>query len=473
MKKTRYIRAITVFFVLIFTALAAYLIYVVDEYGNRWFSSPYNTRIVDKRNSIYAGKIFDRNGAVLAYTDDNGKRQYASNADVRLAVSHVIGDARGQTLGVEAMFAKTLLGFDNSTGDNIGAFVTNKQKVGGNVSLSIDASLCVKAANLLDGHDGAIVLMNYKTGEILSMVSKPEFDNAKIDDYLAGDYEYADSALVNRATMGRYTPGSTFKLVTLVAALRYLPNVTERVFSCEGPIMFNSKTGAQLIVEGGNTAFLKDFEEKYHDEITLKDAFAYSCNNTFAKLAIELGPDKLMEVSNELYFNREFVFNELVAYTGAYTLPTTDFELAWSGVGQYKDIITPMHACLIAAAIANNGVMPEPKLSKAVESSSAEEYAKLFKGNECEIVKEYMLAAVEYGTAKKAAVDGFTICGKTGTAEISSNKDVLPHSWFIGFIDDAAYPYAICVTVENAGGGGTIAAPIAGELLKCAIAVAD
>ncbi len=468
MKKTRYIKVITILFVFMFAALAAYLIYIVDEYGNRWFSSPYNTRVTDKRDSVYAGKILDRKGEILAYTDENGKRQYASNAAIRLAVSHVIGDARGQTLGVEAMFAKTLLGFDNSA-----AIISQQKKTGSDVTLSLDASLCVKAASLLGEHDGAIVLMNYKTGEILSMVSRPDFDNAKIDDYLSGKYEYVDSALVNRATMGRYTPGSTFKLVTLVAALRYLPNVTEREFSCEGPLMFDSKSGSLLNVEGGNTAFLKDFEEKYHGKLTLKEAFAHSCNNTFAKLALELGPNKLMEISNELYFNKEFVFKELVAYTGVYTLPTTDFELAWSGVGQYKDIITPMHACLIAAAIANDGIMPEPRLSKPAQDGMAEVYAELFKGNECEIIKEYMLAAVEYGTAKKAGVEGYKVCGKTGTAEVSSNKNILPHSWFFGFIDDETHPYAICVVVENAGGGGAVAAPIAGELLKYAIAPAD
>ena len=213
--------------------------------------------------------------------------------------------------------------------------------------------------------------------------------------------------------------------------------------------------------------------KKHIDKLTLKDAFVHSCNNTFAKLALELGPNKLMEISNELYFNKEFVFKELVAYTGAYTLPATDFELAWSGVGQYKDIITPMHACLIAAAIANDGIMPEPRLSKPTQGSVAEVYAELFKGNECEIIKEYMLAAVEYGTAKKAGIEGFKVCGKTGTAEVSSNKNVLPHSWFFGFVDDEQYPYAICVVAENAGGGGAVAAPIAGELLKYAIAPAD
>lgn len=472
MKALKHIRVIAFLFILMFTALAVYLVYIVDEYGNQWFSSPYNTRVTQQRSNVSAGRILDRNGVVLAYTDDDGVRRYSANDDVRLAVSHIIGDARGQTLGVEAMFAKTLLGFETKSGERLNDLVTQQKSVGGDVKLSIDSSLCVMANKLLGEHRGAIVVMNYKTGEVLAMVSKPDFDNARIDDFLAGTYQYEDSTLVNRATMGRYTPGSTFKLVTLVAALRYMPNVTEREFNCSGQLMFDSKTGSQIRIEGGNTAYLKDFEEEYHDTITLKDAFAHSCNNTFATLALELGSGKILKIAKELYFNREFVFKELVAYTGTYTVPTTDFELAWSGVGQHKDIITPLHACLLAASVANNGNMPEPILHAAEQDELAEVYAELFKGNECEIIKEYMRAAVEYGTAKKAGVEGYTVCGKTGTAEVSSNKEVLPHSWFLGFIDDEANPYAISVIVENAGGGGAVAAPIAGEIFSYIIAQA-
>ena len=118
--------------------------------------------------------------------------------------------------------------------------------VGSNVQLTVNAKLNRDIYELMKDYKGAVVITNYKTGEILASVSTPSFDVKHMDDYLDGEYELEDGALVNRATLGVYTPGSTFKIVTMVAALRYLPNVTEREFTCEGPLVFDKDTGKYL-----------------------------------------------------------------------------------------------------------------------------------------------------------------------------------------------------------------------------------
>jgi len=150
--------------------------------------------------------------------------------------------------------------------------------------------------------------------------------------------------------------------------------------------------------------------------------------------------------------NGEFMFEDTVAYAGKYELPETDFELMWSGVGQYKDIMTPLHLCLLTAAIANDGVMMEPKLllevrdasGNAVKSLAPKEYKKLLSIEEAAFLQEAMRDVVSFGTGTYASVSGFTICGKTGTADVASDPSIKPHAWFTGFVENDKYPYAIC-----------------------------
>ena len=487
MNTRRNIKAMLIVFIALFTLLAVYLVYIVSAYGPYWFASPYNTRVTKQKNAVWAGAIYDRNGTALAFTNTSGEREYAVRESLRLANAHIIGDNTGQTIGAEALFAKYLLGFDQDPGEQLSYLVSGQQRIGADISLTIDAELSEYAYELLDGRDGAILLMNYKTGEVLASTASPAFDPARMQEYAAGEYELAEGSMVNRATMGRYTPGSTFKIITTIAALRYLPNVSERTFTCDGPLVFEKESGK--LVSGidpydetgalrSEYALLKDHEDAWHGELTLEDAFIHSCNHVFAQLALEIGEANLRKTAESLGFDGTFLFDEIVAYAGTYEEAKTDFALAWSGVGQHKDIITPMHLCLITSAIANGGTAMEPKLLKAVSGSSGtqrkslipEEYETLLKGNEADFLANCMRGVVQSGTGKRAAVEGYTVCGKTGTAEVSSAANALAHAWFTGYIENDDHPYAITVIVEHAGGGGTVAAPIAAKMLKKAIA---
>jgi len=197
MKKERkdstrnHIKAMLALFCVMFIVLSVYLGYIVNVYGNRWFASPYNTRVANRKGTIAAGMLLDRNGVRLAYTNSEGKRKYVDVKSLRRSMSHVIGDTYGQTFGAESMFAKYLLGFDSRLTDEFEQLIGTQQKVGSSVLLTVDSELCEYAYKLMDDYWGAVVLMNYKTGEILASVSQPTFDPKYMEDYLNGEKELA------------------------------------------------------------------------------------------------------------------------------------------------------------------------------------------------------------------------------------------------------------------------------------------
>ncbi len=511
MKTRRNIKKMLILFSAMFVMLCVYLLYILGAYGARWIASPYNTHISKRKSMVTAGELLDRNGTVLAYTNKNGERKYAKQRALRRALCHIVGDSYGQTMGAEATFSKYTLGFDHSFWENFKQYMQGNSMDGSDVSLTVDADLSLYIYDLMDDNWGSVVVMNYKTGEILSSVSQPTFDPEKMRDYLSGEETLAGSAMVNRATMGRYTPGSTFKLVTLTAALRYLSGAEAIRFSCEGPLAFEEESGkylAEIMLPidynktearkrrydrqadyaedagappstQGNYNVVRDYQSEYHGSISLEEAFAQSCNTSFARLAMMVGSRRLKRTAEELCIGDEFRFDDIALYKSAYDAGNTDLELSWSAIGQYKDLMTPMQMCMLSGAIANGGVMMEPKLLLEVRAPSgtqskalqSEAYKTVFSKKEAELLQGFMRSVVEKGTGKRAAVSGYDVCGKTGTAEISSDKNINTHAWFTGFVLDEEHPLAICVLLEQAGGGGSVAAPLAGKVLKKAIAL--
>ncbi|NLB61566.1 MAG: penicillin-binding protein 2 [Clostridiales bacterium] len=476
------IKTLLALFLCMFIILSSYLVYIVGKNGSRWFSSPYNIRIRTQKSNVVAGSILDRNGIVLAYSDADNMRQYNSDRSLRLSVAHIVGDNFGQTLGAEALYAKHLLGFDKDVFEMIKNADSSKSPMGNDCVLTIDAELCKYAYNQLDGRDGAIIVMNYKTGEILVSTSSPNFDPKKVEKYIAKELELQDGAMINRTTSGQYVPGSVFKIVTTVAALRYIRGVENMEFECTGELLFDKKSGKLL----GNSKeidkddlteeylTLIDFQGEEHGTVTLKEAFVKSCNSTFAKLALVIGSKNLYKTAKDLGIGREFLFSDIIAYSGSYTESNRDYNLAWSGVGQYKDIVTPISMCLLTGAIANGGVVMEPRLLKFVKtheggitySATQKPSFTALSKSEASLLQEYMLEAVKDGTGRRAAIDGYNVGGKTGTAEVTLNGKNKSHAWFCSFLDSEEYPFSITVVVELGGSGGSVAAPIARNIFK-------
>lgn len=451
-----------------FAVLAVYGGYSVVTYGNRWFSSRWNPRVRAQKQSVIAGDILDRNGVTLATTVD-GKRTYQQDENARRAIVHLLGDEQGQVSnGVETFQTSYLYGFHTSLGEMAAHLFSDETRKGDTVSLTIDSKLCTLiptyfAANeKTAGKRGAAVVMNYRTGEVIAMISLPNFDPHNITRETLAD---PGQPFWNRATQSVYAPGSSFKVITTVAALGAIKDVQTASIPCTGG----------LDVEGHA---IRDWGNDIHGKLTLQKAFTVSCNNAYALLAIDMGDEALRKTAEAFGFNDNFLFRDLVVENSVY--PTTNrnlFEIAWSGAGQSAIAASPMHMCMVAAAIANDGVMMEPRLLQSVDSATGvhragyepKAYRTALTKEHADILTGYMKAVVSSGTGTRAKVSGVTVCGKTGSAESSMDRQDVTHGWFIGFIDDADYPYAVSVLVESINdgdGGGSTAAPIAGKIFS-------
>ena len=199
------IRILLVVFILMFAGLIAYLAYAEINYGQSWFATPYNPRIQNLK-----ADILDRTGLTLVHTED-GETEYVDDTSMRNAIAHVVGDEYGYSYGAQTMYSTYLYGFNKDTIGKIQDLISGDEPTGSDVTLTIDAQLCDAALSAMGDYNGAVVVMNYQTGEILASVSSPTFDPSNMSEFMEGG---GDSELVNRAFTGLYPPGSTFKLIT-------------------------------------------------------------------------------------------------------------------------------------------------------------------------------------------------------------------------------------------------------------------
>ncbi len=457
------IRAVLFGFIVLFVSLGVYIAYSITSNGTRWFVSSYNPVLNVQKQNVTPGSILDRDYVVLAQTDADGNRVYNPDATVRKAMSHTVGDPYGYAAaGIESFHAKYLLGFSGNVFERIYQSITMEKRIGDSVVTTVDSGLSAYIYSKMQNKKGAVVVMNYQTGEILASVSTPGFDPQSLKKPTKDD---TGSQLVNRVTMGKYTPGSVFKIVTAAAVLEYKPELAQKQYTC---------TGSLAIGEGEVTCA----GHKAHGTLTLEQAFEKSCNCVFAQLAQDVGRSNLVKMAKKFGFDEDYLFNDLIVYSSNYDISkANDLNYAWSAVGQYTDTATPLQICMITAAVANNGVMTEPKLIKSVMNYRNYEYIKMkpaayrrcISEQTAQTLQKYMVETVKSGTGTNAQIKGVTVGGKTGTAEVSDDKSKDPHAWFTGYIADDKTPYAIVVMVENAGSGGGQAAPIAASVLKKAM----
>ena len=459
-------RFMTVLIIGLLVLASTYGVYSVSTFGNRWFSSARNTRYQAAKKSVIKGDIIDRNGIMLATTDQNGDRVYQSDSRSRSAIVHLIGDEEGNIAnGVDTFQASYLLGFESSLSERISDLLSGKVRRGDDVTLTVDSKLCTEIVSYFyadtktRGRNGAAVVMNYQTGEVLGMVSLPIFDPTKVDDSVKNNPHHP---FWNRALQSVLPPGSTFKILTTISALKNMTNAQDQIFNCTGA----TQVMGQIIT---------DYNRAQHEDLNLERAFQVSCNNVFAQVALLLGDNTLRRTAEDFGFNDNFLFRDLVVQNSVYpTKNRNSFELAWSGVGQSQVGATPMHMCMVAGAIANEGVMMEPRLLAKVESStkavrmhfSQKIYRRACDPATAKILDDYMKKTVASGTGTSARVSGLTIAGKTGSAETSIGGRPTTHAWFVGYIADQNLPYACAVLVEEGGSGGSVAAPIAGKIFQ-------
>ncbi|WP_101697148.1 penicillin-binding transpeptidase domain-containing protein [Clostridium minihomine] len=433
-----------------FVGLGVFLFgYFTD--GGAWAMQPFNKYASGDSQLTSAGAVLDRTGVVLAKTQD-GKRVYPADETTRRAMLHAVGDTNGYiSTGVQYRYRTEIGGYNPWTGLTS---PTGKAK-GNDIRMTLSAELSKTAYEKLNGRRGAVALYNYKTGEMLVMVSTPGFDPSNIPKDIDTNSKY-EGAYLNKVLSASYTPGSIFKVVTTAAAIENIPGWDSLTFECKGSMTVN-----------GN----KITCESVHGKISIQNALAKSCNIAFAQLAMDLGPQKMTETASTLGFNQSFLVDGISTAQSKYNVSSAQQqELAWSGIGQYTVMTNPYHMMLLMGAVANGGTPVQPyfvqqiktDLGLVVQQGKTELGTQLLKPQTAETLKTLMRYNVtnDYGDNM---FPGMSVCAKTGTAEVGGGKK--PNGWMIGFSADPKTPYAFAVVVEEGNYGRTSAGPIAKAIM--------
>ncbi len=395
-------------------------------------STAFSEGVLDK------GVVTDRNGIVLAFAG-NGVFGYSDDVDIRKSCLHAVGDFSGNFgSGALKAFDYKLTGYSFING------LSSLSGKGGQLALSIDSSLNKIAYKALNGRRGAVLVSNYKTGQLICMVSSPSFDIQNPPDLTSPLYE---GVYLNRCIGSAYTPGSVFKLITLAAAIETIPDLNERSFFCAGSVDVNGD-----VVNCTGT----------HGQQTIEQALANSCNCAFSELSQELGGTKLAEYAEKFGFTNSLKVSGIRTLAGSFDIADDGTSnLSWSGIGQYNDLTTPISMLRYVSAIANGGTVKEPVLLEGAHSGST----KLLDAQTAEKIADMMSYNVAYAYGQ-AQFGDLKICAKTGTAEVG---DGTSHAWFTGFLKDENNPLAFTAIIENAGGGLKNAAPVINAVLQEAV----
>ncbi len=396
--------------------------------GERW--ATYFSRL----NSSSEGVITDRNGVLLASFTANDNH-FNEDRSTRIANYHVTGDFWDRTgTGILASFSGQLHGYNPVTG------MTQTKHI--SMRLNVDAELNKKAFAALADRKGAVGIVNYRTGELICMVSSPAVD--PIDN----DPNAAEGAYINRLLSASFVPGSIFKLVTAASAIECVPAIWQKTFFCEGE------------AEVAGVKITCPYEHYTQD---FAGALAVSCNIAFSRIAISVGQENMISHVRKWGFLDPHDLDGIPTAAGAYPLEFVgDPETGWSGIGQSTDLICPYSMLRFVSAIANDGILAEPKL---IDDGKAAEKSVLVDPETAKAMQTLMRNNVvsNYGDERFA---GLTLCAKTGTAEVG---DGTTHAWFTGFLQDEEHPYAFIVFVEQGGGGLSVASPIATTVLQAAV----
>lgn len=420
--------------------------------GNDWAFYQTNRHVYTDGEMTEIGEIVDIDGNVLSYTVD-GKRVYSDNSAVRKATIHAVGDSSGYiSTGAQNAFREKLTGYSAFNG-----FYTYSGEPN-NIELTIDSEVSVAAMKALGKYAGCVGVCNYKTGEMICMVSTPTYDIADEDAAKAAENGELGAVFVNRFISSTYTPGSTFKIVTAAAALDTFGNdAYNSQFICKYGTVIEDET---LSCVGS------------HSSISLKKAFSHSCNAYFSQLGISLGKTKMKQYAEIFGFNKTFYIDGIKAAQSSFNVKDArNIDFGWSSIGQYTDQMNPLQYLCSVSAVANGGKYVEPHFirkvytDKGVKIYSANPTTKkILNKDTADKLAELMDFAVtdNYGKGSFANLD---VCGKTGTAEIGEKQE---NSLFVGFCKDEDLPLAFVVVVEDGGSGSSSAMTVANRVLQSA-----
>lgn len=465
--------------VFLFTALFAVLIgnitYIQVIKASEYQDMPSNNHTINKARYIKRGSIITADGLTLAESIQQADGTYARSYPNGNLAAHVVGYYSQQygTMGIENTQNDTLTGSkDYSSWQNALNSLAGISEPGNSVQLTIDSRIQRAAEQALAGRVGAIVALDPRSGAVLAWASAPTFDNTNIQAAIesANASGGADTSMYDRAALALYTPGSTFKVLTLASALENGLATLDTTYDSPGRMEIG---GADVVSIG----------ERGHGTISLAKAFALSSNTVFGQVADGLGAEKLVATARAFGYGQQL---GLDFTTAASVMPNpeemTEWELAWAGAGQPVGQghtpgpqATVMQNALMAATIANNGIAMNPYVVSQIlapdgtvlKTTHGRSLGQAVSSGTAAQVKQAMLDVVQNGTGSAAAIAGVKVAGKTGTAETNNAN---ANSTFVGFAPYDTPTVAIAVVIEQNARGEESAAAVGGQVLRAALA---
>jgi peptidoglycan glycosyltransferase len=487
------IRAVAIFCLVLFLALALNATYLQYYHASALNNHVANGRVATATFSRDRGAILAGGQAVADSVESHDQYKFQRVYRLPFMYAPITGwYTFGNQTGMERSQNSFLSGEDDRLFVNrLVDLVNGNATKGGNVVLTINPAAQKAAFDGLralgPGIQGAVVALEPASGKILAMVSLPTFDPNKLasHDFKAANAYASQLAkmpsdpLLNRAVQTTLPPGSTFKVVTAAGAMQ------------------TGDYTATSLVPGGPSYRLPQSTKVVHNEIpncgTTKipftQAMEWSCNTSFAPIAVDVGASGMHKTAEGFGFNQKYLDENQYPTQAISLYPSgqDEAQTALTGFGQGSVTATPLQMAMVAAGIGNRGVVMRPYLTDELQSPSqetlvpghSEELSQAISSSSASEVTRLMVATVRNGTAQPAAIPGVAVAGKTGTAESGrTNPDgteVPPYAWFVGFAPAASAKVAVAVMIQhvdrptNEIAGGTLGGPIAKAVMEAVL----
>jgi peptidoglycan glycosyltransferase len=489
------IRTVSIFCLLLFLALALNATYLQYYHANALNDRVGNGRVATATFARDRGAILVGRTAVAQSVQTSDQYKYQRLYKQPFMYAPVTGwYTLGNETGVERAQNDILSGEDDRLFVNrLVDLVNGNATKGGNVVLTINPAAQRAAFNGLKALgpevQGAVVAIEPSSGKILAMVSLPSYNPNKLASH---DFQAANAyatqlsrdkaqPLLNRAVQTTLPPGSTFKIVTASAAIE------------------NGVYSSSSQVPGGSSYTLPQSSNVVHNDvigacgttkIPFTQAMQFSCNTSFAPMAVKVGATDMHAQAEGYGFNQRYLDTDQLPYQAISQYPAglDPAQTALAGFGQGSVTATPLQMAMLAAGIGNHGVVMRPFLTDELQSPSQQtlspgpgeqELHQAVSATSADQVTKLMVATVQNGTAKYAAIPGVVVAGKTGTAESGrtnpDGSEVPPYAWFVSFAPAPSPKVAVAVMIQHVNrptdeiAGGTLGGPIAKAVMEAVL----
>jgi len=488
----RALKRLSLAVLVMFLLLLVNINYVQGFEASSLAGKPFNQRAIDAQYQNQRGKIVTADGVTIAESKASPKgdsipwQRYYPVPDVYAPVTGY--DSMYSQTGIEEYENSSLN--DNSSAQDVRNFIdliTGKKADGATVTVTVNsaaqqAAYAGLAATLKGtGRIGGVVALNPSTGAILAMASYPSY-NPNLLAVQSGSQlntndeklqKQAGNPLRNHAINDVFPPGSTFKIVTSSAYFNANPGSTEQTSVYSPTTLVLPQTSDQLINDDNEVC------GNGSGQVPLIEAFAESCDTTFGKIGLNVGGSALNTAAQAYGFNNQNLTVPMpVSPSGYVVAPQGSPLVAYSAIGQYSDVVSPLQEAMLAAAIANGGKLMTPYLVQSVQASdlstiSAAQPAQLSQAVPANVATEIakmMEAVVQQsdgtGYDYNNSVEGVNIAGKTGTAQNGVSNGSTADAVFTCFAPYGNPKIAVGVIIQGGGYGATAAAPIAVQVIK-------